>query len=108
MSSPEFIPEADPTPSETLPVIDTSEPPRPSRQVAAMLGIFLGFSGAHHYYLGSTGAGLALLATFCCGVGAIVGVVEGVMLLAMSDLEFEEKYVLRRPESLEFVFQERS
>ena len=119
MSGPEFIP--DPDPAETKAAasstpsvrVETKRPEgndstRPKRQVAAMLGIFFGFTGAHHFYLGSTGAGLALLATFCCGIGAIVGVVEGAMLLAMSDVEFEEKYVLRRPESLEFVFQERS
>lgn len=112
MSSPEFIPESEPATVETPPLIADAASRggrRPSqRHVAAILGIFLGFTGAHHFYLGSTGAGLALLATFCCGVGAIVGVVEGVMLLAMSDQEFEEKYVLREPESLEFVFQERS
>ena len=78
-----------------------------SRQTAALLGIFLGFTGAHHYYLGSNAAGLLLLATTCCGVGIVVGMVEGVMLLAMSDGEFDAKYIHRKPDSMEFVFQER-
>ena len=81
---------------------------RPPRRIkAGLLGLTLGFTGAHHYYLGSSAAGLLTLATACCGVGLVVGMVEGVMLLVMSDEEFEEKYVHRRPESMEFVFQER-
>ena len=119
MSNPEFIPEQDSESPSPRPPKDTRSPSsnkrqkrRPKkasigRQTAGILGIFLGFSGAHHYYLGSNGAGLALVATSCCGVGVVVGVVEGVMLLAMSDEEFEQKYVTRSPESFEFVFQER-
>lgn len=97
-------PEPDPGPAPQTP------PPRPmvrSRVRAGLLGLFLGFTGAHHYYLGSSAAGLLLLATSCCGVGMVVGMVEGVMLLVMSDDEFAEKYIHRRPESMEFVFQDR-
>lgn len=85
------------------------EAPRrpPNRIKAGLLGVLLGFSGAHHYYLGSSAAGLLTLSTACVGVGLVVGMVEGVMLLVMSDEEFEAKYVRRRPESMEFVFQER-
>lgn len=83
-------------------------PPRDkNRLLAGALGVALGFTGAHHYYLGSYAAGLLTMSTSCCGVGLVVGMVEGVMLLAMSDHEFESKYVRRRPEPMEFVFQER-
>ena len=88
--------------------MEANAQPRPrSRITAGVLGVVLGFSGAHHYYLGSSAAGLLTLATTCCGVGLVIGIVEGVMLLVMSDEEFEAKYVHRRPESMEFVFQER-
>lgn len=86
---------------------ETTFPREKSRMLAAALGIVLGFTGAHHYYLGSVAAGLLTMATSCCGVGLVVGIVEGVMLLVMSDEEFEAKYIDRRPESMEFVFQER-
>ena len=85
----------------------SAAPRSPSRIKAGVLGVAFGFTGAHHYYLGSSAAGLLTLATACFGVGLVVGMVEGVMLLVMSDEEFEAKYVRRRPESMEFVFQER-
>ena len=78
-----------------------------NRHTAGLLGVFLGFTGAHHFYLGSNAAGLLTLATTCCGVGIVLGMVEGVMLLVMSDDEFDEKYIRRTPDSMEFVFQER-
>lgn len=74
--------------------------------VAGILGILLGGLGVHHFYLGSTMAGvIELIATFVtCGVAALVGLVEGVLLLVMSDEEFNQRYNRRAPESVEFVF----
>jgi hypothetical protein len=40
----------------------------------------------------------------CCGVSGILNLVEGVMLLMMSDAEFDAKYNARTPEPMEFVF----
>lgn len=61
-----------------------------SKVTAGLLGIFLGWCGAHRFYLGYTGIGvLMILATFCCGIGAIWGFIEGIMCLAgaMRDAE---------------------
>ena len=58
-----------------------------------------------HFYLGSVGAGLICIVACCVGVGWLLGLVEGILLLAMSDEEFDAKYNERTPESLEFVFQ---
>lgn len=56
-----------------------------SRLVAGLLGIFLGGLGVHNFYLGYTGKGIAqIVLSFCFGIGAIWGFVEGVMLLAGS------------------------
>ncbi len=56
-----------------------------SRLVAGLLGIFLGGLGVHSFYLGYTGKGIAQIAlSFCFGIGAIWGFVEGIMLLAGS------------------------
>ena len=67
----------------------------------------LGGLGVHHFYLGSMGAGIVVLLLSCCGVGAIVGLVEGILLLVMKDDEFNAKYNEREPESMEFVFQKK-
>jgi TM2 domain-containing membrane protein YozV len=79
-----------------------------SKSVAGVLALFLGLFGAHHYYLGSAAAGLLIVLMNCFnGVGLIIGLVEGVMLLVMSREEFDAKYNARRPDAMEFVFQQR-
>lgn len=78
--------------------------------VAGVLGILLGALGIHHFYLGSTMAGVVLLAMslVSCGllsaISGIIGLVEGIMLLIMPDDEFDRRYNQRTPESMEFVF----
>jgi TM2 domain-containing membrane protein YozV len=84
------------------------------KMIAGILGILLGGLGIHHFYLGSNTAGIILLAvgivlgTITCGVGyglaALVGLVEGIMLLIMPDDEFNRRYNQRTPGSTEFVF----
>lgn len=76
------------------------------KTVAGILGILLGGLGIHHFYLGSTVAGVIELVVtlFTCGIGYVVGLVEGILLLVMSDEEFNQRYNYRTPESMEFVF----
>lgn len=74
--------------------------------VAGLLGIFLGCFGVHHFYLGSTTAGLICLGLFfLCGISWIIGLIEGILLLVMKDEEFEARYNQRTPGPMEFVFQ---
>jgi TM2 domain-containing membrane protein YozV len=74
--------------------------------VAGLLGILLGGLGVHHFYLGSTMAGvIELIATFVtCGVASLVGLIEGILILVMSDTDFDARYNQRTPGSTEFVF----
>lgn len=74
-----------------------------NKLVAGLLAIFLGAFGVHHFYLGSTMAGVVTLVA-CCGVSGLLNLVEGIMLLLMSDAEFDAKYNARTPEPMEFVF----
>ncbi len=76
------------------------------KTVAGILGILLGGLGVHHFYLGSTTAGIIeIVATVVtCGVGALLGLVEGILLLVMSDEDFDKRYNQRAPGSTEFVF----
>ena len=78
-----------------------------SKLTAAALALLFAPFGAHHYYLGSHTSGFLLLMLSCFCVGSVVSLVEGMMLLVMSDDEFDEKYNQRRPQPMEFVFQER-
>lgn len=56
-----------------------------SKMVAGLLGIFLGGLGIHNFYLGNTGKGIAqIVLSFCCGIGAIWGLIEGIMILCGS------------------------
>lgn len=76
------------------------------KMVAGLLGILLGGLGVHHFYLGSTMAGvIELIATFVtCGIASLVGLVEGILILVMSDADFDARYNQRTPGSTEFVF----
>ncbi|HYU35816.1 MAG TPA: TM2 domain-containing protein [Thermoanaerobaculia bacterium] len=76
------------------------------KMVAGILGILLGGFGVHHFYLGSAVAGvIEIVVTFVtCGIGALLGLIEGILLLVMSDEEFNQRYNYRAPESMEFVF----
>ena len=76
------------------------------KTAAGILGILLGGFGVHQFYLGSVGTGVILIAAtlVTCGIGAILGLVEGILLLTMSDEDFNKRYNDRTPASVEFVF----
>ncbi len=75
------------------------EPPAPTitrgkknRVTAALLGIFLGGFGAHKFYLGQTVLGLLYFVFSWTYVPGILGLIEGIQYLKMSDEQFAEKY----------------
>jgi TM2 domain-containing membrane protein YozV len=80
-----------------------------NKLVAALLAFFLGGLGIHHFYLGSPTTGLVQIAiTFLtCGIGGLIPLVEFIMLLVMSDADFNAKYNARTPQGIEFVFQKK-
>lgn len=62
----------------------TSHDDRKSKLAAGLLGIFLGGIGVHRFYLGYTTIGVVqILVTFVtCGVGALWGFIEGILIIA--------------------------
>ncbi|MFM2399977.1 MAG: hypothetical protein RL341_2134 [Pseudomonadota bacterium] len=65
---------------------------RKSRTVAIVLALLLGGLGMHKFYLGQTGMG-ALYLVFCWTfIPAILGLIEGLIMLTMSDEAFARKY----------------
>jgi len=63
-----------------------------SKTVAALLALFLGGIGAHEFYLGNTGIGILYLCFFWTGIPAILGLIEGIVFLCMSNEKFQAKY----------------
>lgn len=62
--------------------------------VAGILGILLGGLGIHKFYLGYTKEGvIQILLMFLCGLGSLIGLVEGIMYLTKSDEEFVATYI---------------
>lgn len=63
-----------------------------SRVTAGVLGILLGGLGVHKFYLGQTILGIIYLVFFWTYIPAIVGFIEGISYLLMSDEAFAKKY----------------
>lgn len=66
-----------------------------SHGVAALLAIFLGGLGIQYFYLGKNTAGIiSLVVTLClCGIPSIIWLIQGILMLTMSQQDFERKYV---------------
>jgi TM2 domain-containing membrane protein YozV len=68
------------------------------KMVAGLLGILLGAWGIHKFYLGMTGAGVIqiVITILTCGVGGIIGLIEGIIYLTKSDEDFHQTYVIEQ------------
>ena len=73
---------------QKVPALTTSR----SRTSAAIFAIFLGGLGAHKFYLGQPGLGVLYLLFCWTFVPAIVGLIEGIVYLSMSDQSFNARY----------------
>jgi TM2 domain-containing membrane protein YozV len=63
-----------------------------SRVTAAALALFLGGLGIHKFYLNRPGLGLLYLLFCWTFVPAIVGFIEALVYLSMSDEAFQQQY----------------
>ncbi|MFW5955925.1 MAG: NINE protein [Halorhabdus sp.] len=64
-----------------------------STQVAAgVLAILLGWLGVHKFYQGNTKNGVLYLCFFWTGIPALLGLVEGILILTADEDEYEHKY----------------
>jgi len=75
---------------------DTTRP-ESKRVLCGVLGILLGWLGIHKFVLGYTLEGvLHIVASFCFGIGGLIGLIEGILYLVKSDQEFVDTYQLGR------------
>lgn len=72
--------------------LGTVTPSGKSRIAAALFALFLGGFGVHKFYLGRVGQGVIYLLLFWSLIPAIIGFIEGIVYLTMSDEEFAAKY----------------
>lgn len=63
--------------------------------VAGILGIVAGSFGIHKFILGYTTEGIIqIIITFVtCGIGGIIGLIEGIIYLTKSDEDFVRTYI---------------
>lgn len=61
--------------------------------LAGVLAILLGGFGVHKFILGYTKEGIIqLILGLACGVGALIGLIEGIIYLTKSDEDFYNTY----------------
>lgn len=63
-----------------------------NRVTAGLLAILLGGLGIHKFYLGQSGQGVLYLLFCWTFIPALIGFIEGIMYLSMSEAEFQNKY----------------
>jgi len=66
---------------------------REKKVPAGVLAILLGSLGIHKFYLGYTTAGIIQLVLGFCGIGGIIGLIEGIIYLTKSDEQFVAEYI---------------
>ncbi|MDO8618336.1 MAG: TM2 domain-containing protein [Candidatus Daviesbacteria bacterium] len=76
--------------SKYSPVLDSKT--SRNRIAAALLAIFLGSFGIHKFYLGKPVQGFIYLIFCWTFLPGLIGFIEGIIYLLMSDKSFENKY----------------
>ena len=63
--------------------------------VAGILGILVGGFGVHKFVLGYTTEGIIQIAIslVTCGIGSLIGLIEGIIYLTKSDEDFVRTYI---------------
>ena len=73
-----------------------NKPAGAEKKIAAgICGILLGGLGIHKFILGYTKEGIIqiIITVVTCGIGSIIGLIEGIIYLTKSDEEFVRTYV---------------
>ncbi len=63
-----------------------------NKLVAGLFGIFLGGFGIHKFYLGKVIQGIIYLLFFWTFIPSLIGFIEGIVYICMSDEKFMLKY----------------
>ena len=74
--------------------------PERDKTLAGILAILLGGIGVHQFYLGRTGKGILFILFCWTGIPAIIGLIQGIILLTSKDEDFMQKYHVRQKNCL--------
>ena len=85
----------------TKPTENWNNPPvvrQENKKVACgIFGLLIGAFGIHKFYLGYTKEGIIqILLNLLCGLGGLIGFIEGIIYLTKSDEEFYQTYQVGR------------
>lgn len=75
--------------------LNENQIPQENKKVlAGVLGIVIGSLGVHKFVLGYTKEGLIQIGItiVTCGIGSVIGLIEGIIYLTKSDEEFYQTY----------------
>lgn len=72
--------------------LNTVAPNGKSKLAAALFALFLGSFGIHKFYLGRIGLGILYLLFCWTFIPSVLGFIDAVLLLIMSDEDFNVKY----------------
>jgi TM2 domain-containing membrane protein YozV len=75
-----------------LPFFQSGIPSGRNRLVATLFAAFLGGLGIHKFYLGQAGLGVAYLILCWTFIPSVIGFIEGIGYLTMTDEAFNAKY----------------
>ncbi len=77
------------------PIASRTVKDRKDKTVAGLLAIFLGGLGIQYFYLGKTTAGIiTIVISLCsCYIWSVLMLVQGILMLTMSEDSFREKFV---------------
>ena len=69
-------------------------PEENKKTIVGILAILLGGFGVHKFILGYTKEGIIqiVVTLLTCGIGSLIGLIEGIIYLTKSDEEFMETY----------------
>ena len=63
-----------------------------NKTTAGILAILLGCLGIHKFYLvNNKGGVIYLLLGICCGIGGILGIIDGIIYLMDTEEKFQER-----------------
>lgn len=62
------------------------------KKIAAVFAFFLGALGIHRFYLGQVGYGIFYAILALTGISVILGIIDALVFLGMSDDEFDSRY----------------
>ena len=66
--------------------------------LCGIMGIIFGGLGVHRFILGDVGGGILriVITVFTCGLGAWIGVAEGIIYLTKTDSDFYRIYMVEK------------